>query len=79
MGRGCKVLIAAAATSGLRDHEPLAYVGEIMQQLAGIGIVDHGSDWYRQVDRLPFPPAALAALAMAPTLGSVLGIKTEMQ
>jgi hypothetical protein len=73
------MLIATAPASRFRDHKPLADVREVVQQLAGVGIVDHGSDGHRQVNRFTFPSAALAAFAMPATLRGVFGIKTEMQ
>src|SRR5258706_12072874 len=77
--RGCKVLIAAAAASSFRDQEAVAGLSEIVQQLAGVNIIDHRPNGHWQFDGLTFSSTAIAAFTMPSAFGRVFGIKTEMQ
>src|SRR5260370_4500616 len=77
-GRG-EVLVASSSATPARDQEPIAGHCEIVQHFARFGIIDDRSNGNRQIDRLAFPPAPIAALAMPASLGSVLRIKPEVQ
>ena len=73
------MLIAFAPSSALRDSEFFAGNCEIVDQIAGLSIVDHRSHWNRQLDRFTVATGPLAAFSMPPPLGRVFGIEPEMQ
>jgi len=76
-GREARVAAAPASTFG--QQEALAGGGEIVQLFATFGVIHDGPDRRLQFDRLAFVPRPIAALAMPPALGLVLGIEAEMK
>ena len=79
VGGGGEARVASPAAAALRDDKAVAGVGEIVQQLAGLGVVDDGADRSGDLDRFAFAALAVAAFAVTAALGFMLGIETEMQ
>ncbi len=79
MRRRGEVLVAPPAPAAARDDEPLARLREIVQQLAGVVVVDHGAHRHGNIDGCALAARAIAAFAVPPALGRVFGIETEMQ
>src|SRR5439155_12343437 len=77
--RGGEARVAASTPAAAGYEEPLAGLGKIVQLLPGLGVVDHRSNRRLHVNRLPLVSGAIAAFAMASTLGFVLGVETEME
>ena len=73
------MLIASPTATSLRHHEPFAWLDKIVEQLASSVVVDQGANRNRNLDRHAVTARAIAALAVAPTLGFVLGIEPEME
>ena len=79
MGGRRKMLIAAAATAAFCNYETISRAREIVQKLAGIGIVYYGTYRDRQLDGFADSAAPVAAFAMAAALGFMLGIEPKMK
>ncbi len=79
MRGGRETGISTSAASTVRDDEAIAGSGEIVKQLAGVGVVDHGANGSRDFFGFAIVPGAIAAFAVASALGFVLGIKAEVE
>src|ERR1017187_10208472 len=79
MGGGSVSSVAFTALAAVRDDEPVARLGEVVQQLARLEVVNHGPDGSRHVNRRPFAAFAVTAFAMPAALRFVLRVEAEMQ
>ena len=76
---GSEAGIAASATAATSCEKALARGGEIVEFLASLGVVHYGPHRRQDIDRMAFVTGAITALAMAASLGFVLGIEAEVQ
>ena len=67
--RGGEVLVAAPALSALDDDEDLPVLGEVGEDLAGVGVLDDGADGNGDVDVGALLPLAVRAHAVLATAG----------
>jgi hypothetical protein len=76
---GCgEVLIAAATASAARNDEALVGAGEVVDELAGIGVEEHGADRNFEDGVFGVAAGAVGAHAVFAALGFVLGIEAEI-
>src|SRR5436305_15288118 len=79
MGRTDEAGVAASSASSACDAELLAGLGEIEQAIAGGFVVNYGAHRHRHFDRVAFGAAAVAAFAVASSLGLVFRIEAKLQ
>src|SRR4029077_553201 len=77
--RGGEARVTASAASTLGDDVAIAGRGEIVQQFARFGVIDHGANRCRKFYRVSVMSSLVAAFAVPPALGLMFGIKTEME
>src|SRR5215472_4036755 len=77
--RRCKVLIAAASTAAFGDNEAVSRPGEIVQQLAGVRVVDDGAHRNGQFHGFPVAASALAPFAVTAALRRMFRIEPKMK
>src|SRR5207244_11829155 len=77
MGGGGEAGIAASAAPAAGDDDALIGAGKIVQAFAGSVVVKNGADGDFEHNIVAFAAALVAAFAVAPALGLVLGIETE--
>jgi hypothetical protein len=71
--------IAATAASPFRNYEVLIGRGEVEQLIAGIRIVNDGSDRHGNLDRVTVVPRPVTALTVPASLSRVFGVKAKVQ
>src|SRR4051812_19833537 len=76
--RGGKVLIAASAAPAMGDDHTLIGLGEIVDQLAALEVIDHGSDGNFEHDVVPGLATAVGTFAVTSALRVVLRVETEV-
>ena len=74
---GGEVLIAASAAAAFGDDEAVARRGEIVQQLAGLGVVDDRADRDWQLDRLASRPVRWLPSPWRPRSALCSGLKRK--
>src|SRR5262249_44992941 len=75
---GGKVLIAAAAASTMSHNDSLISVGEIVDLLSGLLVIDDGADRDFQDHAFAVATGAVGAFTVASAFGGIFGIKAEM-
>jgi hypothetical protein len=75
---GSEVLVAASAASAFGDDDGLVGVGEVVDELAGLVIVEESADGDLEDSVFPGLAGAVGAEAVAAALSFVLGVETEV-
>ncbi len=78
MGAGGKMLVAPTATAPFSYDDGLVGVGEVMDEFAGLVVVEQGADRDLKGGVLAGLAGAVGAEAMAAALGLVLGVEAEV-
>ena len=78
VGGGGEVLVAASAASAAGDDDGLVGAGEVVDELAGVVVVEEGADGDFEGDGLAGVAGAVGAEAVAAALGLVLGVEAEV-
>ena len=78
MGAGGEVLVAASATTAFGDDDGLVGVGEVVDEFAGLVVVEEGADGDFKGGVFAGGTGAVGAEAVAAALGFVLGIEAEV-
>jgi hypothetical protein len=76
-GRG-EVLIAAATATAAGDDEALIGLGEVVDELAGVGVEEHGAYGNLEDGIFAVAAGAVGAHAVFAALAFVLGIEAEV-
>src|SRR5258708_7610151 len=77
--RGCgEVLVASSAASALGDDDGFVGVGEVVDELAGVVVVEEGAYGDFEGGVLAGLAGAVGAEAVAAALGLVLGVEAEV-
>ena len=71
--------VALAAPSAARHDESIPGFDEIVQQFAGVCVVDDRAHRSRHFDRSAVPPCTVAAFAVPSALGFVLGVEAKVK
>jgi len=74
VGAGGKVLVAAPAASALGDDDPLIGLAEVVDQLAGLLVVQRCADGDLQDDGVAVESGAIGTHAVFAALALVLGL-----
>ena len=74
-----KMLVAAPASASARDGKPVVRVSEIVEDFAGLIVIDDGSHRHGKLDGMPIATRPVTAFAMPSALGLMFGIKPEME
>src|SRR5215471_5658291 len=78
MGAGGEVLVSASSPTALSHDQTLIRLREIVQLFASLLVVNNSSDRNFEDNTLAVTSGAVGALSMATALGSVFGIKAEV-
>ena len=78
MDGGGEVLVAASAASAFGDDDALVGLCEVVDQLAGVLVVEGGADRDLQDDGVAVEAGAVGAHAVLAALGLVLGVVAEV-
>jgi hypothetical protein len=78
MGAGGKVLVAATAATAPGDDDSLIGMGEVVDQLAGLVVVEQGSDRDFQGSVLACLTGTVGAETVASALGFVLRVEAKV-
>ncbi len=78
MGGGSEVLVAAPAATAASDNEALVGAGEVVDELAGVSVEEHGADGNFEDGVFAVAAGAVGAHAVLAALGAVLGIEAEV-
>ncbi len=78
MGAGGEVLVAASAATAAGDDDGLVGVGEVVDELAGVVVVEESADGDLEGDGFAGVSGAVGAEAVAAALGFVLGVEAEV-
>ena len=78
MGAGGEVLVAASAASAAGDDDGVAGLGEVVDELAGLVVVEEGADGDVEGGVFAGGAGHVGAEAVAAAIGLVLGVETEV-
>jgi len=75
---GGKVLVATASAAAAGDDDLFVGVGEVVDEVAGVVVVEQGADGDFEDGVFAGGPGHIGAEAVAATLGLVLGVEAEV-
>src|ERR1700677_1402585 len=78
MGAGGEVLVATASAAAFGDDDGLVGMSEIVDEFAGLVVVEESADGNLEGDGLTCVAGAVGAEAVASALGFVLGVEAEV-
>jgi len=78
MGAGGKVLVATTPTPAFGDDDAFVGFREVVNEFAGLEVVERGADRDLQDGRFAVQACAVGAHAVLPALGLVLGVVAEV-
>src|ERR1700742_400555 len=78
MGAGGEVLVAATAASAFGDDDGFVGMGEVVDELAGLVVVEEGADGNFECGGFAGLTGAVGAKAVTAPLCFVLGIEAEV-
>ena len=78
MGAGGEVLVAASSASAAGDDDGVAGLGEVVDELAGLVVVEDGADGDVEGGVLTGGAGHVGAKAVATAVGLVLGVEAEV-
>src|SRR5689334_22926882 len=78
MRAGGKVLITASTAATLRNHHAFVRIGEIMDQLTGVVVIDNGAHRDLENNVLAIATSAVGAFTVASAIAFVFRIEAEV-
>jgi hypothetical protein len=78
MRAGGKVLVATSATAALSNHHAFVWIGEIMDQLAGVIVIDNGADRDFENNVFSIATGAIGTFTVPPAIAFVFRIEAEV-
>ena len=79
MSGGCEAGVSTSAASAFGDNKMLSFCGEVEEFFSGLRVVNDCANRDRRFGIVSLATGAIASFAVTTALGSVLGIKTEVE